>query len=207
MRLLIDFLPIVVFVLVYYYAPEALSLIEPMVSQEILDYLTQLPKLALATAVLIPLTALQVIVTYLLWKKVENMHVISFVLVFVLGGLTVISQDKTFIQWKPTLLNWLFAILFLGSHFIGSKPLIERFMSKNIVLPQLVWRKLSYAWIGFFIIAGTTNLIIAFNFSEAFWVNFKLFGMLGLTLVFVIIQGVLLAPYIQETQQNSDSSD
>lgn len=204
MRLLIDFAPIVVFVLVYYYAPELLELFRPIVSSEVHTYLTELPKLSLATAVLIPLTGLQVLLTYALWKKIEKMHLMSFFLVLILGSLTVVLKDKSFIQWKPTVLNWLFALVFLGSHFIGQKPIIERFMDTKLELPKTIWTRLSYAWIGFFIFAGTANILVVFNFSLDFWVNFKFFGMLAITSLFIIAQGIYIAPHLHESSKNED---
>lgn len=206
MRLLIDFAPIVVFVLVYYFAPETLEVLNYLLPDALFNPLADLPALALATAVLIPLTGLQVAITYCLWKKIENMHLISFFMVLILGSLTVILRDKTFIQWKPTLLNWLFAVVFLGSHYIGNKPIVERLMDSSIHLPKTLWLKLSYAWIVFFCAAGTANLLVANLFSEEFWVNFKLFGMLGLTLIFIVVQGIFLAPHLQQIEKNSEKT-
>lgn len=206
MRLLIDFAPIVVFVLVYYFTPETLEVLNHLLPESVFTLFADLPALALATAVLIPLTGLQVAITYLLWKKIENMHLISFFMVLILGSLTVVLQDKTFIQWKPTLLNWLFAAVFLGSHYIGNMPIVERLMGSSINLSKPLWLKLSYAWIVFFLVAGTANLLVANLFSEASWVNFKLFGMLGLTLIFIIAQGIFLAPHLQQVE-NSQSQD
>ena len=130
------------------------------------------------------------------------MYLITLVLVVALGGATVILQDKVFIQWKPTVVNWLFALVFLGSEFIGKKNILERMMGTQIELPPNIWSRLNYLWVGFFIFAGAINIYVAFSghFTEEQWVDFKLFGMLGLTLVFVILQGLYLARHVNAEQ-------
>jgi len=120
------------------------------------------------------------------------MHLVTLALVVIMGGATVISQDKTFIQWKPTVVNWLFATAFFGSQFIGEKTILQRMMGQNLSLPAPAWQKLNYAWVAFFTFSGIANLYVAYNFSEDIWVNFKLFGLLGLTFVFIIAQSFYL---------------
>ncbi len=125
------------------------------------------------------------------------MHLITLLLLIVFGGATLLLKDPTFIKWKPTAINWLFAAVFLGSHFIGAKPLVQRMMGHAVELTdQRIWYKLNYAWIGFFVFSGIANLIVAFSFSEDIWVDFKLFGLMGLTLIFVVGQAFYLAKYI-----------
>lgn len=192
MKLLIDFLPIVIFFIVYKFAPESIEAISPLLNTEQIQQLTDMPAIVLATAVLIPATMLQILYTKLKTGKVENMHLVTLALVVVMGGATVILQDKTFIQWKPTVVNWLFAVAFLGSQFIGEKTILERMMGQNLELPKAAWKTLNYAWISFFILSGIANLYVAYNFSEDIWVNFKLFGLLGLTFVFIIAQSFYL---------------
>lgn len=153
----------------------------------------------MATAVLIPATLLQILYTWTKERKIEKMQLVTLFLVIIMGGATVIFQDKTFIQWKPTVVNWLFGVVFLGSQFIGDKTIIERIMAANIELPQHAWRTLNFAWVFFFIAMGVINLFVAYNFSEETWVNFKLFGMLGLTVVFIVIQGLYMSKYIKNT--------
>ncbi len=153
----------------------------------------------MATAVLIPATLIQMLYTWFKEHKIEKMQLVTLVLVIIMGGATVIFQDKTFIQWKPTVVNWLFGIAFLGSQFIGTKTIIERIMSGNIELPQHAWKTLNIAWVAFFLAMGVINLAVAYNFSEETWVNFKLFGMLGLTIVFIVLQGLYMSKYIKNT--------
>ena len=192
MKLLIDFLPIVIFFIVYKFAPECIDSISPLLNAEQIQQLTDMPAIILATAVLIPATMLQILYTKISTGKVETMHLVTLALVVIMGGATVILQDKTFIQWKPTVVNWLFAAAFFGSQFIGEKTILQRMMGQNLSLPAAAWQKLNYAWVAFFTFSGIANLYVAYNFSEDIWVNFKLFGLLGLTFVFIIAQSFYL---------------
>jgi intracellular septation protein len=154
-----------------------------------------------ATAVIIVATIVQVGYGWIKHHKVERMHLITLVLVLVFGGLTLYLKDPLFLKWKPTVVNWLFAIVFLGSHFIGKIPLVERMMRKSVSLPSPIWFRLNIAWTLFFVVMGVVNLYVAFNYTEETWVNFKLFGMMGMTFLFVILQAFYLARYISETDQ------
>jgi len=159
-----------------------------------------------ATAVIIVATVLQVSYMYIKHKRVEKIHIITLALILVLGGLTLVLQDETFIKWKPSIVNWGFALVFLGSHYIGQKPIIERMMSQAITLPKPIWLNLSWLWIAFFIISGLTNLYVAFNYDTDTWVNFKLFGLMGMTIVFIIIQGIYISRYMQESDSEAEAS-
>ena len=131
-------------------------------------------------------------------------HKVGFVVGF-FGGLTIALHDPVFIKWKPTVINWLFAAVFMGSHWIGEKPLVERMMSHAIQAPRPVWVRLSWMWIAFFIGVGILNLYVAFNFAEETWVNFKLFGILGITFAFVIAQAFYLGRYVEEPEAEEKS--
>lgn len=154
-----------------------------------------------ATIVAISASVLQVGFSWFRHRKVENMHLITLVIIAVFGGLTLYLQDEMFIKWKPTVLNWLFGIVFLGSQFIGEKTIVERMMGKNMTLPAEIWVKLNLSWAAFFITLGTVNLYVLYNFDTDTWVNFKLFGMLGLTLLFVVIQGIFLSRHLPEESE------
>ncbi|OGT89463.1 MAG: septation protein A [Gammaproteobacteria bacterium RIFOXYA12_FULL_61_12] len=130
--------------------------------------------------------------------KLEKMHLVTLVMLVVLGGLTLAFQDPTFIKWKPTLVNWLFGFAFLLSPLFGGKVLTERMMSHAVELPAPVWRQLNLAWALFFLSVGSINLYVAYNFDEETWVNFKLFGLLGLTFAFLIAQSFYMARHIKE---------
>src|SRR5690606_17416752 len=135
--------------------------------------------------VLIAATLLQVGYTWVKERKVQRAHLITLVFVVVLGGLTLLFQDDTFIKWKPTVVNWIFAAVLFVSAFIGERNLLQRMLESNMSLPPHVWRNLNYSWVIFFLASGALNLYVAYNFSQDFWVNFKLFGLLGITLLFV----------------------
>jgi intracellular septation protein len=130
------------------------------------------------------------------------MHLVTLGMILVLGGTTLLLHNPIFIKWKPTLVNWLFAIVFLGSHWVGEKPIIERMLSTQIELPSSVWVRLNFSWVSFFILSGGANLYVAYHVSEAAWVNFKLFGMLGLTIVFIFLQTLYLSRYIKVDEQD-----
>jgi intracellular septation protein len=150
-----------------------------------------------ATAVAIGAAFVQTGLFWLKHRKFEKMHVITLLILVVFGGLTLILRDPVFIKWKPTVVNWLFGATFLGSQFIGERPLVERMMGHAITVPGPVWRRLNWAWILFFLAMGLINIYVAYSFSEETWVNFKLFGMMGLTLVFVFAQAFYLGRYME----------
>jgi len=179
MKLLYDFLPILLFFIAYKFFG-----------------------LYVATAVAIGAAFLQVSIHWLRFKRWDKMQVITLILIVVLGGATLLLRDEIFIKWKPTIINWLFALVFLGSQFIGDKPVIQRLIGQQIVLPAAIWQRLSLSWVIFFFLLGVVNLWVVYNFSTDAWVNFKLFGMLGLTVLFVIVQAIYLGRYMNETSKN-----
>lgn len=179
MKLLFDFFPIILFFIAY----KAVGIYA-------------------ATAVAIVASLAQVGYTRLRHGRVERMHMVSMVLILVLGGATLFLQNEMFIKWKPTAVNWAFAVAFLGSQFIGRRPLIARMLDGNITLPEEVWRRLNVAWTLFFVAMGAANLYVVYHFSTDFWVNFKLFGMMGLTLAFVMGQAFYLARHIETEEAN-----
>ncbi|PZN34951.1 MAG: septation protein A [Proteobacteria bacterium] len=174
MHLLFDFLPVVAFFVAY-----------------------KMSDIFVATGVLLAAVIVQTAVQWLRHRKVSTMALVSAALVLVFGGLTLLIQDQTFIQWKPTVVNWLFAAGFVASQFVGDRPVIERIMGGNVTLPRPLWLRLNWMWVAFFVVMGALNLYVAYNFPEETWVNFKLFGVLGLTLAFALAQGVWLATKAQ----------
>jgi intracellular septation protein len=170
MQILFDFFPVIAFFVAY-----------------------KLADIYVATGVIIAAVIVQVAVQWIRHRKVSPMTLISGALVLVFGTITLLVHDKTFIQWKPTVLNWLFGAGFLISQFFGEQPVIQRLMGANLTLERPVWIKLNMMWVAFFLVMGALNLYVAFSFEESTWVNFKLFGMLGLTMVFALLQGVWLS--------------
>jgi len=150
-----------------------------------------------ATAVMIITSLLQ---AFYLWRRdgaIPTMHWVTLGLVVFFGGLTLVLQDPTFVKIKPTIVNWLFASAFIIAPFIGGKTLPQRMMEANVELPESKWKSLNVAWILFFIALGGLNVAVAFNFSEDAWVNFKLYGLMGLTFVFALAQGFYIARHMQ----------
>jgi intracellular septation protein len=155
-----------------------------------------------ATAVAIAATIVQV--GWLKWRgrKVDNMMWISLAIIVVFGGATLLLHDETFIKWKPTVLYWLFGASLLGAQAFFRRNLIQAMLGDKVSMPEAGWTRLNWSWIGFFVFMGAANLYVAFNYPTDLWVNFKVFGGMGLMLVFVILQAVFLARYIQEKEQN-----
>ena len=152
-----------------------------------------------ATAVLIVGVLAQTAVSWIRHRKVSPMLLTSAVLVLVFGGLTLWVRDPAFIKWKPSIVNWLFAAAFLVSQYLRGPTIIQRMLGENVTLVPADWRRLNLVWVGFFLVAGALNLYVAYRFDEATWVNFKLFGLMGLTLAFALLQGVWIARKTERT--------
>ena len=153
-----------------------------------------------ATAVAIVATFVQIGWVWYRHRKVDTMLWVSLVIVTVFGGATLLLQDETFIKWKPTVLYWLFAGILGGGALFMKKNLMKSLLSEQMQLPDVAWNRMNLSWIGFFVFMGIPNLAVAYNFSTDDWVTFKLFGGMGLMLVFVLVQGLLLSKDIEEKQ-------
>ena len=158
-----------------------------------------------ATVVIIVATAFQVAYMRLRHGRIERLHLVTLVLVVVLGGLTLALADERFIKWKTTLVNWAFALVFLGSQFIGSKPIVRRLMESRVTLTDAAWTRLNLGWTGFFTALGAANLYVAFNFSTEVWVDFKFYGVIGLTLIFIVGQTAWLMRQLQRGHAEIDA--
>ncbi len=156
-----------------------------------------------ATGVAIAATFAQIGWLWFKKRKIDTMLWVSLGIITVFGGLTLVFQDETFIKLKPTILYWAFAIALSSGILFFKKNLIRALLVEQMVLPETVWNTLNWSWVGFFVFMGFLNLAVAFafNFSTETWVNFKLFGGMGLMLVFVVAQGLLLAKYIEEEKK------
>lgn len=180
MKLLFDFFPILLFFIAYKFFD-----------------------IYVATAVAIAAGFAQSALYWAKHRRFEKMHLITLAILVVFGGATLILQDEMFIKWKPSVLNWLFGAVFLGSHFIGKKTIVERMMGGNVSLPGPVWTRLNLSWGIFFMLLGFINLYVVYNFDTDTWVNFKLFGMLGLTIAFVIAQSFYLMRHVDHSPDNT----
>jgi intracellular septation protein len=203
MKLLFDFLPIVLFFGAFKYAegqPDwaaqfASNHFGFLVSGGVVGP-TEAPVL-LATLVVIVASIVQISVLLAQGKKVDMMLWISLVLVTVLGGAGVWFHNENFIKWKPSVLYWCMALAFLLSQAVFNKNLLQAIMGAQLDLPARIWKKLNVAWVGFFTFMGVLNLYVAYSYSTSAWVNFKLFGGTGLMLLFMLAQGLYLARHIK----------
>ncbi|EKO3488036.1 septation protein A [Vibrio fluvialis] len=155
-----------------------------------------------ATGALIAATAVQVAVTYFMFKKVEKMQLITFVLVAVFGGMTIFLHDDNFIKWKVTIVYVIFALGLTISHMMG-KSAIKGMLGKEITLPETVWAKVNWAWVGFFSVCAVLNIYIAYQLPLDVWVNFKVFGLLAATFAYTLLTGIYIYKHLPKEQKNS----
>ncbi|AKJ67883.1 hypothetical protein PATSB16_17360 [Pandoraea thiooxydans] len=151
-----------------------------------------------ATAVAIAATVVMIGWVWFRHRKVEAMQWVSLAIIVVFGGATLVLHDDTFIKWKPTVLYWLFAGTLFVSELMFDRNLIRAMMEKQMALPEPVWRTLNISWALFFLAMGALNIAIAYHYSTSTWVNFKLFGSMGLMVVFIIIQSLWLGKYMKQ---------
>ncbi|KOY63703.1 intracellular septation protein A [Photorhabdus heterorhabditis] len=178
MKQLLDFLPLVVFFVVY-----------------------KMYDIFYASGALIAATGLAVAITYLIYRKVEKSSLITFVMVAVFGTLTLAFHSDLFIKWKVTAIYGLFALALLGSQWFMKKPLIQKMLGKELILPDFVWNKLNMAWALFFIACALANIYVAFWLPQDVWVNFKVFGLTALTLVFTVLSVVYIYRHLPHEQK------
>ena len=184
MQLLIDYIPIVIFIVAYFFKD-----------------------IFFATGVLMAVMPMVLVLQWLMTRKINKIYLASTALVLVLGAATLYFRNATFLYWKPTVLNWAFALAFLGSQWIGEKTFVQRMLGSAAELNRAQWVRLNLMWVAFFIIVGAVNLYVAYNFPEEFWVKFKLFGMLGLTLIFVVIQSIWLTIAMKDSELIAEDSE
>ncbi|MEY8213380.1 MAG: septation protein A [Colwellia sp.] len=182
MRAVLEYIPLVVFLLFYKFTD-----------------------LYWATGSLIVTSALQILYYLIKKEKVPTRNWIFFGLIAVFGGLTIFFHDDTFIKWKVTIINEFFAIALLVSQYIFKKNIIKQFLAESLTLPEPIWVKLNLAWAIFFALCGALNLYIAFNFDLDTWVNFKVFGLTGLTLAFAV--GTIFSLHKYLPKDNDDVAE
>jgi intracellular septation protein len=203
MKILFDFLPIALFFGMFKYADghkewaagAATDWLGFMVSGGVVGA-SEAPVL-LATVVVIVATMAQILWLKVRGKKVDAMLWISLALVTALGGATIYFHSESFIKWKPTVLYWVMGGALLFGQVVLKKNGIKSLMGAQMNLPDDVWRVVNFSWVGFFALMGVLNLWVAFNFPTSTWVNFKLFGGMGLMVVFVLAQAVFLNKHIK----------
>ena len=182
MKLLMDFFPIALFFVAF-----------------------KLAGIYVATGVAMVATLVQIAWLYFKQGKVEPMQWMSLGIITVFGGATLLTHNDTFIKWKPTILFWLMGGLLVGGQWLLKKNFIKSLMSAQLSLPDEIWQKLLWSWAVFFLFKGGLNLWVAYQFDTDTWVNYKLFGSMGLMLVFVLAQGVYLSKHIQPEPDAPDA--
>jgi intracellular septation protein len=186
MKLLFDFFPILLFFITYKIFGGSVFI---------------------ATAVTIAASAVQALIHWLRHRRIEALQLATLGVVVIFGGATLLLHEEIYIKWKPTVANWLFGLAFIGSHFVGDRrPIVQRLLSRAIDLPSPIWIRLNLAWSAFFIVVGFVNLFVVYNFPTATWVNFKLFGILGLTLAFIGAQSVYLSRHARSGVGRGENS-
>ena len=211
MKILLDFLPILLFFGTFKYA-EAHKEWAARFASEHFGFLvsggvvgTGEAPVLLATLVVMVATVVQILILLARGKKIDMMLWISLALVVVLGGATVWFHSETFIKWKPSVLYWAMGLAFWISQTFFRKNLLQAMMGAQLELPGSVWQRLNFAWIAFFALMGLLNLYVAYSFDTATWVNFKLFGGMGLMLVFTLAQGIYLTRHIKPDEADDKS--
>ncbi len=199
MKFLFDLLPVLLFFGAYKFAHASQDASHALVVQLLGDNIamSQAPIL-IATAVAILATVGQVLWLIARGRKVDVMLWVSLAIIVVFGGATLLFHDATFIKWKPTVLYWLFAGTLAGAALFLKRNLMRSLMQAQIELPEPVWTRVNISWMVFFAVMGLLNLYVAFSFSEETWVDFKLYGGMGLMFAFVLAQGALLSRHIEE---------
>ncbi|AGO55503.1 hypothetical protein ALQ63_03152 [Serratia plymuthica] len=178
MKQFLDFLPLIVFFAFY-----------------------KLYDIYVASGALIVATALALVFTWIKYRKVEKMTLITFLMVLVFGTLTLVFHNDLFIKWKVTVIYTLFALALLISQLVLKKPLVQRMLGKELTLPDKVWSNLNLAWALFFLVCGLANIYVAFWLPQSVWVNFKVFGLTALTLVFTLLSGIYIYRHMPEEQK------
>jgi intracellular septation protein len=159
-----------------------------------------------ATAVLMISTALTWLVASLLEKRNDKRLMWMTLAVLLFGAATLILRDQRFIQWKPTVFNWVLATVFLGSQFIGKRTVLERVLGNQLILPRPIWTRLNVLWIGNFALVGALNLFVAYRFEEAVWVSYKLYSSIGFTLALMLLTVAIVAPHVKDDGEQPEGS-
>ena len=160
-----------------------------------------------ATAVLMVSSVLVWLLSCLLSRSNDKRLMWMTIAVLVFGAATLILRDQRFIQWKPTVFNWVLALIFLGSQFIGQRTMLERLLGSQIALPHRIWLQVNTAWVANFLVVGGLNLVVAYRFEEAFWVAYKLYSSVGFTLLLMLVTVLLIAPHLKNEQAADQTGD
>lgn len=195
---LLEFLPIIIFVLAYKQDGKTL---------ELFGYSHTFDGIFSATAFLIAATAIQFVLACIIGRKLDKRALTMFAVALLFGGATLLLRNEAFILWKPTVFNWAIACILLISQLVFKRNLIHRFIGQQMQLPETISLRLSRVWIAYFFLVGALNLVVAYQFSEAFWVSYKLWSGILYTICLMIATVLIVAPHIKDTAEQPLSSD
>ncbi|MFQ5659898.1 MAG: inner membrane-spanning protein YciB [Gammaproteobacteria bacterium] len=158
----------------------------------------------LATIVIMFTSFLQVLISWLLTRRIEKQYLIIFLVVLVLGSATLLLHDERYIKWKPTLVFWFFSLICLGSEFIGKRNICQRTMGHLFNAPKNVWLRANFSLFIFFLLLGVSNLYVAYNFDTETWAFFKVFGIMGINFIYIFGLVIYMSPYMIKTEQSRE---
>jgi intracellular septation protein len=204
MKLFFDFLPLILFFGAFKFA-DANADEAARFATEHLGFVvsggvvaaTEAPVL-LATVVVMVATLIQIAILLAMRRKVDTMLWVTFGLIAILGGATVWFHDPTFIKWKPSALYWAMGVVLWASQVLFGKNLLQALIGTQLELADPVWRRLNMAWAIFFVLMGFANIYVAYNYSISTWATFKVFGLTGIMLVFMIVQGFYISRHLKD---------
>ena len=195
MKQILELIPLILFFIAFKMDGETYSL---------LNYSYTFDGIYSATAILMAATAIQVVLTRIITGKVEKQLLWLFGIIVVAGSATLVLRNDIFIMWKPTVFNWGLALVLVAGMLLGKKSLLEKMLGQQIELPAIAWSRLNQLWIANFSIVGSLNLYVAYNFSQAAWVNYKLYSSIGFTVVLMIITMIIVVPHIKDKAEESN---
>ena len=196
MRQLLEFLPLVLFFTAYQMDGDVLA---------VGKWSHRFDGIFSATAVLMISSVASWMLSSVWEKKNDRRLMWMTVAIMIFGAATLIFRDQRFIQWKPTVFNWVLALVFLGSHFIGQRTVLQRLLGGQLSLPSRIWKRLSALWIGNFLLVGALNLVVAHQYEESFWVAYKLYSSIGFTLLLMLLTLAIVAPNLNDQGAEGDA--
>ena len=195
MKQILEFLPIVLFFGAYQLSGETLT---------VGAWSHTFDGIFSATAVLMIATIAVWLIMLAITRRNDKRLMWMMVAVVVFGTATLVLRDQRFIQWKPTVFNWVMAVLFFGSQFVGKKTVLERLLSQQLVLSEVIWKRLNALWVTNFVTVGALNLYVAYQYEEAFWVSYKLYSSIGFILLMMLLTVMIVAPHLRSEDQDID---
>ena len=195
MKPILEFLPIVLFFGAYQMDGETLS---------VGAWSHTFDGIFSATAVLMVATVSVWLVMLAITKRNDKRLMWMMFAVVLFGTATLVLRDQRFIQWKPTVFNWVLAALFFGSQFVGEKTLLERLLGQQLALQEVIWKRLNALWVANFLLVGGLNIYVAYQYEEAFWVSYKLYSSIGFTVLLMLLTVIIVAPHLKSEEQNAD---